>query len=191
MKLGKEYKDLATVLRFDPKEESVAFSKCDEGIAVAEGSICIKGDFGFDDLGQTASVFGLTEDNSALIETMDKLEESNFGILFKGSPRIVHKSELNVGTLEEKIDVKDVYSTQARLGAGYTDGGEVIIAALESATVKQLGQLMQELGCTEAINVYGKVGTIEYKSIQSEPQEEAVQEKKPTAPRKRRNKKQA
>jgi exopolysaccharide biosynthesis protein len=189
MQLGREYNGLANVLRFNPKEESVQFEQCEDGLCVA-GLVCIKGNLQPGKLAKTSSVFGLKEDGSPFIGIVNELEEATF--ILKGNPRIVHKGELNVNTVNEETDKGVVYSVQPRLGVGHTNDGEVIIVApVSELTVKQLGQLMLELGCVEAINVYGKnVGEIEYKGIPAEEaetkSEETVEEKKPTTSRKKR-----
>jgi hypothetical protein len=170
MKLDKKismYNNEVSIAKFKPKKESIRFEKTNNIVSIGDGSIIIEGNLETGKLGKKDSIFGLKEDGSPLIETMDKLEESDFEIIFKGNPRIVHEGKLKINSLEEDVEKSTVYSLRPRLAIGYTESGEVVIVALSNPglTVKQLGQLMLQLKCVEAINVYGKnVGKIEDKS---------------------------
>lgn len=190
MQLGREekYDLLVNVLRFNPREENVRFLALEDDIrnGLSVGEIHIKGDFRVKGLEDDSSVFGLKEDGAPFIKKVNELEEDTTFVL-KSNPRIVHKGELNVNREE---NVEDVFVAKPRLGIGYNEKGEVLLVALESTVAaKQLGQLMLELGCIEAINVYANnIGKIEYKGIPAEETKaETKVEKKPI--QKKRNKK--
>lgn len=79
-----------------------------------------------------------------------------------GSPVLMKDNEINISDKEELIDINNT-TARARSAIGYTSKGNVIIVAVEGnnpaggegLNLRELAELMKDMGCVSALNLDG------------------------------------
>lgn len=71
-------------------------------------------------------------------------------------PRLIDRGTVHVNPLAEGFrEAKIVSLRQARSAVGFTDTGEVVLAAIDHATVAEAAEIMKVLGAVDAMNLDG------------------------------------